>query len=162
MSNFSIIVAIAEHNAIGINNKLLCYLSEDLRRFKQITSGHKIIMGKTTYFTIPKRPLPNRTNIVLSKSEKIIEGCVIANSIEEVIKICKDEECFIIGGSLVYKQFLPFANKIYLTKIHHTFEADTYFSDINFDEWEIVSESDILKDEKSGILYSFIDYKRKL
>lgn len=162
MSNISIIVAIAENNAIGINNKLLCYLPDDLKRFKQITSGHKIIMGKITYFTLPKRPLPNRTNVVLTNiSGEIIEGCEMAYSIDDVLKICNEEESFIIGGGSVYRQFLPIANKLYLTKIHHKFEADTYFSDINFDQWETISESDIFTDEKSGIKYSFVDYKRK-
>lgn len=162
MSNISIIVAIAENNAIGINNNLLCHLSEDLKRFKQITSGHKIIMGKITYFTLPKRPLPNRTNVVLTNIPgEIIDGCQMAYSINDVLKICNDEESFIIGGGSVYRQFLPIANKLYLTKIHHTFEADTYFSDINFDEWETISESVIFTDEKSGIKYSFVDYKRK-
>ncbi|OFX23607.1 MAG: hypothetical protein A2033_15535 [Bacteroidetes bacterium GWA2_31_9] len=162
MSNISIIVAIAENNAIGINNNLLCHLPEDLKRFKQITSGHKIIMGKITYFTLPKRPLPNRTNVVLTNIQgEIIEGCQMAYSIDDVLKICNEEESFIIGGGSVYRQFLPIANKLYLTKIHHKFEADTYFSDINFDEWETISESDIFTDEKSGIAYSFVDYKRK-
>lgn len=162
MSNISIIVAIAENNAIGINNNLLCHLPDDLKRFKQITSGHKIIMGKVTYFTLPKRPLPNRTNVVLTNIPgEIIEGCEMAYSIDDVLKICKEEESFIIGGGSVYRQFLPLANRLYLTKIHHTFEADTYFNEINFDEWEVITESEIFTDEKSGIKYSFVDYRRK-
>jgi len=142
MKNISIIVAIADDFAIGLNNDLLCHLSDDLKRFKTITTGHQIIMGKRTYESLPKRPLPNRTNIVISDDRKDrFDGCATVYSIEEAIELCGQDESFVIGGGSIYRQFLPYANKLYLTVIHHKFKTDTYFPVVNYDEWnEIFSE----------------------
>lgn len=139
---FSIIVAIGNNNEIGRNNDLLWHISGDLKRFKSITTGHTVIMGKKTYESLPIKPLPNRRNIVLSD---ICNDCIpnveVANSIDEVIALCAtDEECFIIGGGLVYQQFLPLANKLYLTRVHCSYEADVFFPEINFSEWELISD----------------------
>jgi len=159
----SIIVAIADNYAIGKDNQLLWHLSEDLKRFKQLTTHHTIVMGKRTFESLPIRPLPNRRSIVITDdiNEKI-DGCVMAYSIEEAILLCDEmQENFIIGGGSVYKQFMPIANKLYLTKVHKDFEADTFYPEINFSEWEIVEKQENLLDEKSGLSYSYLIYKRK-
>ncbi len=129
----SIIVAIAENNAIGKNNDLLWHIPEDMKRFRKITSGHKIIMGKRTYESLPYRPLKNRTNIVISDIPgDHYEGCVMAYSIQEAMDHCSpDEECFIIGGGMVYRQFLPLADKLYITRVDKSFDADIFFPDID-------------------------------
>ncbi|HBF89522.1 MAG TPA: hypothetical protein DDX39_12860 [Bacteroidales bacterium] len=158
----SIIVAIAENNAIGLNNKLLCHLSEDLKRFKQITSGHKIIMGKNTYESLPIRPLPNRTSIVISHTkDDNFCNCLMAYSIEEALSHCsKDEECFVIGGGSIYKQFLPISDRLYLTKIHHEFEADTFFPEIDYKQWRLIEKEDVLQSVSNPFSYSFLTYER--
>ena len=158
----SIIVAIAENYAIGLNNDLLWHIPEDLRRFKKITSGHKIIMGKRTYESLPVRPLPNRTSIVISDDTKdVFEGCIMAYSIEEAREHCGlDEECFVIGGGMIYRQFLPLADKLYITKVHATFNADTFFPEIDPAVWE-ETENEPGTDENSTLSYSFITFLRK-
>ncbi|HDO26812.1 MAG TPA: dihydrofolate reductase, partial [Bacteroidetes bacterium] len=115
----SIIVAIASNNAIGKNNDLLWHISKDLQRFKKLTDGHFIVMGKKTYFSLPKRPLPNRTNMVITDVPgEQIDGCLMAWSIEDAIeKMDPEKENFIIGGGSIYRQFLPYANKLYLTRV---------------------------------------------
>ena len=159
----SIIVAIAEKNAIGKNNDLLCHLPNDLKRFKKITTGHKIIMGKNTYESLPIRPLPNRTSIVIShtKEDKFCD-CLMAYSIDEAVNLCqKDEECFVIGGGMIYNQFLPIADRLYLTKIHHEFDADIFFPEINYAEWQLIEEEKIESDEKNPYSFSYLIYERK-
>ena len=119
MRKISIIVAIAQNHAIGKDNKLLWHISEDLKRFKRITKGCKVIMGRSTYLSLPFRPLPHRENIVITnvKGEKF-DGCTTVYSIDEALEFCNEnEESFIIGGASIYKQFLPYANKFYLTKV---------------------------------------------
>jgi len=163
MKNISIIVAIAENNVIGKDNQLLWHIPEDLKRFKRLTTGHKIIMGKSTFISLPKGPLPSRTNIVISdnKNDKF-EGCIMAYSIEEAISKCDDKkENFVIGGGMIYKQFLPYANKLYLTKIYQSFEGDTYFPEINFEEWEKVEHADFKPDEKNKYAYSYQVFERE-
>ena len=158
----SIIVAIAENNAIGKNNDLLWHIPEDMKRFKQITSGHKIIMGKRTYESLPYRPLKNRTNIVISDIPgDFYEGCLMAYSIEEAMDHCpQDEECFIIGGGMVYRQFLPLADKLYITWVDKSFEADIFFPEIDPATWE-ETEREEGTDEGLDFNYSFITYLRK-
>ena len=159
----SIIVAIADNYAIGKDNQLLWHLSEDLKRFKQLTTNHTIVMGKKTFESLPIRPLPNRRSIVITDvlNEKI-EGCEMAYSIEDAVNKCDtNDENFIIGGGSIYKQFMPIADKLYLTKIHKDFEADTFYPEINFLEWEIIEKQENLFDEKSGLNYSYLVYKRK-
>jgi dihydrofolate reductase len=159
--NLSIIVAIDEKFAIGKNNQLLWHLPNDLKFFKKTTSGHSIIMGRKTFDSIGK-PLPNRRNIVISRNNKLdINGVEIFNSIKEALVTCyTEEEVFIIGGAEIYKQALPFTNKIYLTKVHHQFDADTYLSELNFDEWRIVNQEDHQQDERHLYRYSFIILER--
>ena len=161
--SFSIIVAIAENNAIGRNNELLWHISEDLKRFKKITSGHKIIMGRNTYLSLPNRPLKNRTNIVISDNpQERFEGCEMAYSMDEVLLLCpENEECFIIGGGMVYRQFLPQADKLYLTLVHKAFEADTFFPEIDFSEWQEAGRENFAPDEQNDFSYSFVTYTRK-
>jgi dihydrofolate reductase len=159
----SIIVAIAENNAIGKNNELLWHIPSDLKRFKNLTTGHKIIMGKRTYESLPKRPLPNRTSIVITdiQNEKF-EGCLTVYSIEEALNLCgKDEECFVIGGGMVYKQMLPMAERLYLTMVHHSFDADTFFPNIDFNEWMEIEREDVSNDEQVDFTYSYLTFKRK-
>ena len=158
----SIIVAIAENNAIGKNNDLLWHIPEDMKRFKQITSGHKIIMGKRTYESLPYRPLKNRTNIVISDIPgDHYEDCVMAYSIEEALEHCtQDEECFIIGGGMVYRQFLPLADKLYITRVDKSFEADIFFPEIDPETWE-ETEREEGSGEGLDFTYSFITYELK-
>ena len=162
MKKISIIVAVAKNWAIGKNNQLLWHIPADLKRFKQITLGHQLIMGKLTYLSLPKRPLPNRTSIVITdQKEEIFEGCITAYSIPEALEYCNDrEETFIIGGGSVYRQFLPYANKLYLTVVHKDFEADTFFPEINPDEWKLVEQSDQGPDDVNDFSYSFLVYEK--
>ena len=159
----SIIVAIASNYAIGKDNQLLWHLSEDLKRFKRITSGSNIIMGRNTYLSLPKRPLPNRTNVVISDIPgDHFEGAETVGSIEEALKYCNSEkESFIIGGGSIYRQFMPLANKLYITKVHQDFEGDTFFPEIDGQEWQLVEESEIQTDETNLLDYSFLTYLRK-
>jgi dihydrofolate reductase len=159
----SIIVAIAENSAIGKDNKLLWHISEDLKRFKKITAGHTVVMGKKTYESLPVRPLPNRRNLVITDVPgEQIEGCVMAYSIDDAItQLEKDKENFIIGGASIYNQFFSKAEKLYITRVHATFEADTFFPEISEKEWEI-AETEPPKDIKpEGLRYSFVTYKKK-
>jgi dihydrofolate reductase len=158
----SIIVAIAENMAIGKNNDLLWHIPADLKRFKQITSGHPVIMGKRTWESLPRRPLPNRRNIVITDvaGEKI-EGCEMAYSIEEAIGMCNvDDENFIIGGASVYRQFLPHADRLYLTLVHKPFDADVFFPEIDFSQWKLIASEDFLPDEMNDFSYTNATYDR--
>lgn len=162
--NISIIVAVAKNNAIGKDNKLLWHLSEDLKRFKKLTTGHTIVMGKNTYFSLPRRPLPNRTHIVLTDvAGEQVDDCIMAYSVDDAIsKMNPNEENFIIGGASIYRQFLKHANKLYITWVHEEFEADTFFPALNDTEWEVVSKEDFLiPDEKNPFSYSYVIYTRR-
>ncbi len=163
MKNISIIVAIAENNAIGFKNNLLCYLPNDLKWFKKQTSGYNIIMGKKTYLSLPKGALPNRTNIVLTSDKTVsYPNCKMANNIEEAITLCsKDKLNFVIGGASIYKQFLPFANQLFLTKIHSSFEADTFFPEIDFNNWIEIEKKHNLSDTKNKFEHTFSIFKKK-
>ena len=160
-TNISIIVAIADNLAIGRNNQLLWHISEDLKRFKEITNGHSVIMGLKTFHSLPKL-LPNRRNIVIDFEDITIEGAEVVHSIEEAVEIVKDEkEAFIIGGGQIYRQFLPLANKLYLTFVHTTVEdADTFFPEINFNEWRETLREEHPANEKCPYSYSFVNYER--
>ncbi|HLF51591.1 dihydrofolate reductase [Flavobacterium sp.] len=157
-----LIAAAAENNALGKNNELVWHLPDDFKRFKQLTSGHHIIMGRKTFESFPK-PLPNRTHIVISRQEDYQpEGCTVVNSMESAIEICpKTEAVFIIGGGEIYNISLPFADKIELTRVHDTFEADAFFPEINIGEWDLVSEEFHPKDEKHQFDFSYQTYIRK-
>ena len=161
--SISIIVAVAENNAIGKDNDLLWHISDDLKRFKKITSGHKIIMGKNTFLSLPVRPLPYRTSIVITdEPSDNYDGCIMAYSIEEAIVNCeKDEECFIIGGGSIYRQFLPLADKLYLTKVKRAYEADIFFPAISEEEWELIEKEDHIDHQNNSLHFSFLTYIRK-
>lgn len=162
MKPISIIVAIADNFAIGKDNQLLWHLSEDLKRFKLLTTGHTIVMGEKTFFSLPVKPLPNRTNIVITDIQgEIIDGCIMAYSIDDAIKkMDADKENFIIGGGSIYRQFLPIAQKLYLTRVHKDFEADCFFPEIDFSKWKLVSEEKNKMDKKTGLAYSYQVYEK--
>ena len=159
----SIIVAIAENYAIGKNNDLLWHIPADLKRFKKITLGHSVIMGKRTYESLPKRPLTDRENIVITDDpEDQFPGCTIIYSIEDALPLIKpEEEAFIIGGASVYRQFLPHTDRLYLTLVHKDFDGDVFFPEIDFREWQLLSMEDFLFDEQLGFSYSYATYQRK-
>lgn len=161
-NNISIIVAIAQNFAIGKNNDLLFHLPNDLKRFKEITTGKTLIMGRNTLLSLPKWPLPNRRHIVITdRPDEQFEGCEMVFSIDEAIEKVKDEaEAFIIGGGMVYKQFYPLAGKLYLTVVHQDFEADTFFTEIDYNLWRETYREDRY-DEKNDFNYSYINYERR-
>ena len=159
----SIIAAIDQNNAIGLSNRLLCHLPNDLKYFKRLTSGHSVIMGRLTYESLPVKPLPNRHNIVISRSLEAFlpVGCTLARSIEEALERCRDaEKCFVIGGAQIYGQMLSYVDMLYITRVHHSFEADTWFPEINNNGWRLQSSERYEKDEKHAYAYSFEAYTR--
>ena len=162
MKKISIIVAIANNFAIGLNNQLLWHIPADLKRFKKITSGHQVIMGKLTYLSLPVRPLPNRTNIVITDNrEESFEGCTTVYSIDEALYLCNEkEESFIIGGGSVYRQFLPLCNKLYITMVHKDFEADTFFPRFEMDQWKLIVREDHDSDGLNDFSYSFLTFEK--
>jgi len=159
----SIFVAIAENYAIGKNNDLLWHISKDLKRFKRLTKGHYVVMGKSTYFSLPNRPLPHRTNMVITDVPgEQIDDCLMAYSIEEAIeKMDPEKENFIIGGGSIYRQFMPYAQKLYITRVHKAFEADTFFPEILPDAWQLTNSQLIDNDPQNDFSYSFEIYERK-
>jgi dihydrofolate reductase len=159
----SIIVAIAQNNAIGKNNDLLWHIPDDLKRFKRITTGHRVIMGKRTYLSLPFRPLKNRENVVITDDpEDVFEGCTVVHSISGAMNLClPGEESFIIGGASVYSQFLPHCHRLYLTLVNKEFDGDVFFPDINYSEWNLVSREDFPVDEHLGFSYSNFIFERK-
>lgn len=160
--NISIIVAIAQNFAIGKNNDLLFHLPNDLKRFKQITTGHPVIMGRNTLLSLPKGALPNRRNIVITdNAAEKFDGCEMVFSIDEAIEAVKNEtEAFVIGGGMIYRQFFPFAGKLYLTLVHQDFEADVYFPEVVYSEWKELERED-LYDDRNAFNYSYLNLKRK-
>ncbi|MDR0427530.1 MAG: dihydrofolate reductase [Dysgonamonadaceae bacterium] len=159
----SLIVVTGKNNEIGRNNHLLVHLPADLKHFKEITSGHTVIMGRKTFDSLPKGPLPNRKNIVISRDKELkIEGATVYSSLDLALIKCRDEEeIFIIGGAQIYKQAYPDADKLYLTKVHAEFpDADTFFPEINDKEWRIVSLETFPADEKNPYPYSFVEMER--
>ena len=160
----SIIVAIAENYAIGKKGDLLCHMPADLKHFKEITSGHTVMMGERTFLSLPKHPLPNRRNIVLTDVKgKTFEGAETVYSMEELrAKVSPDEEAFVIGGGMVYKQAMEFADKLYITHIHHSWEdADTFFPEIKETEWRLSSSEEHQADEKNPYDFTFCTYNRR-
>lgn len=157
MPVISIIVAIADNFAIGLNNKLLFHLPNDLKRFRQITTGHPLIMGRNTLLSLPKWPLPGRRNIVITdRNDDNFPGCETVFSVAEALSLVKnEEEVFVIGGGSVYRQFFPLAGRLYLTVVHKEFEADTFFPEIDYTNWIIVSSEDHV-DESNRFSYSYM------
>jgi dihydrofolate reductase len=154
--NISIIVAIANNNAIGKDNKLLCHLPNDLKWFKENTTGKTVIMGKNTFLSLPKGALPNRRNIVISDDKNDqFKDCIMAFSIEDALnKFETNNENFIIGGASIYQQFLSKANRLYLTRIYHDFDADAFLN-LNLENWTLIKQNDFEPDEKNKFKYSF-------
>ncbi len=161
MPVISIIVAIADNFAIGLNNRLLFHLPNDLKRFRQITTGHPLIMGRNTLLSLPKWPLPGRRNIVITdRKDDSFAGCETVFSVEEALTLVKNEkEVFVIGGGSVYRQFFPLARRLYLTVVHKEFEADTYFPMIDYTDWILVRTEDHV-DESNQFSYSYMDLER--
>jgi len=164
MSKISIIAAVADNYAIGKANNLPWYLPADLKHFKNLTTGHAVVMGKRTFESLPNGPLPNRKNIVLTSimSEGVNEKYFEADSLEDALFLCEhEEEIFIIGGATVYKQCIDKVGYLYITWVHNDFTADTFFPAIDFNEWMEVKHEDHKADENNLFPYTFSEYKRK-
>ena len=159
----SIIVAVAQNYAIGLNNKLLWHISEDFKWFKSKTTGSTVIMGKNTYYSLPKRPLPNRRNIIISDiPDEQIDGCEMAYSIDEAIQLADaDKESFIIGGASIYRQFFDKVQKLYITWVKKDFEADTFFPEIKPEEWDLTFSKPREEEHPLGLDYTFNIYTKK-
>jgi dihydrofolate reductase len=161
-SEITLIVAAGEKDAIGKDNQLIWHLSDDLKRFKDLTNGHHIIMGRKTFESFPK-PLPNRTHIVISRQEnyQVPSGVIVVNNLEDAFDAAKsDKQPFVIGGGEIYKQAMPFADKIELTRVHEDFNADTFFPKIDTSIWKETSNTYHAKDEKHKHAFSFITYEK--
>ena len=161
----TIIAAIAENNALGKDNDLIWHLPADLKRFKKVTTGHHILMGRNTFESIGK-PLPNRTTVVITRNKDyFIEGCLTVNSVEEAIKLARsnDDEVFIIGGAQIYKHAMDndLIDKLDITIVNEEFEADVFFPEIDMTIWKEVSREDFKADEKNKYDYSFVSYIKK-
>ena len=162
--NLSIIVAIAQNGAIGKDNDLLWHLSSDLKRFKKLTTGHPVVMGRRTWDSLPKKPLPGRQNIVMTnKPDFEAEGATVIHSVNDLFKVLKgnDDEVFIMGGAAIYQALLPFTNKLYITRVYRDFDADVYFPTIDMSEFTLVNLSEPMFDEESGLDYAYEEYDRK-
>lgn len=160
----AIIVIVDENYGIGKDGDLLCHLPNDLKHFKKLTTGHIIIMGRKTYESLPNGALPNRINIVItSDNADNYPGCIVARSVDEALLLTKNKEkVFIIGGGKIYNSTLHLANKLYLTRIHHKFEdVDTFFPEIDFNNWELIEEEKHLADEKHLYDYSSTTFIKK-
>ena len=163
----SLIVAVANNGVIGKDNDLIWHLPKDMGFFKETTLGHHVIMGRKNFESIPERfrPLPNRTNVIITRnSDYKAEGCVVVNSVKQGLEVAKengDKEPFIIGGGQIYKLALEnnLVDKIYLTKVHHTFDGDTFFPELN-NEWKEVNKTVNKADEKHAYDYDFITLER--
>ena len=168
--NLSIIVAVAQNMAIGRDNDLLWHLSDDLRRFKAITSGHTVVMGRRTFESLPKKPLPRRRNIVLTHDPEFLyevpptaTGTLeVAHSIAELLRMTADEEeTFLIGGGTLYRDLLPWVNRMYVTWVYRDFEGDTFFPVIDPSAFRQVSLTERMTDAESGLEYAYAEYVRK-
>lgn len=160
----SIIVSIANDGAIGRNGDLICHISADLKRFKELTMGNTILMGRKTFESLPKRPLPGRKNVVITRNCVYNpEGAIVFDDLEKALNTLGSEEnIFIIGGGEIYRQSIRYADRLYVTYIDVTStDADTFFPPIDSSVWTIESESETFTDTKSGITYRFIDYRKK-
>ncbi|OIP22725.1 diacylglycerol kinase [bacterium CG_4_10_14_0_2_um_filter_33_32] len=155
----SIICAISENRAIGKDNKLLWHITNDLNRFKELTSGHVVLMGRNTFLSIG-RPLPNRTNIIITQDKRYkAAGCIVCYSLEEAIETAKqyeEDEIFIIGGGQIYKQTIGLVDKLYLTVVESEFEADTFFPDYSAFKNVVFEKSE----ESDGYKYKFLELER--
>ena len=157
----SIIVAADENNVIGGHNQLLWKLPDELKRFRALTKGHTIIMGRKTHDSIG-RPLPDRRNIVISRSDEVPEGCALTHSLEEALALAGEGEVFIIGGGEIYKQALEkdLVDKIYLTRVHGTFDGDVTFPELDKTDWRKTHKEEHAKDPEHPFSFTYIDYVR--
>ena len=158
----SLVAAASDNNVIGKNNCLPWRMPADMRFFRNLTMGHTVVMGRKTYESM-KKPLEGRENIVITRDKKYTApGCKVLSSIDAVLESCKEQvEVFVIGGSEIYHQFVNSAGKIYLTRIHGTFEGDAYFIDIQKDLWAETKRADFPADEKNPYPYSFVELIRQ-
>ena len=163
MHKLALIAAIARNNAIGFENKLIYWLPNDLKRFKELTTGHTIIMGSNTFRSLPKGALPNRRNIVLSRKESGFPGCETFSSLEEALANCNDTELvYVIGGEMLYRTAFPLADILCLTEIDDTpKEADAFFPEFAKNEWEMIEQEEHMTDEKHPFNYRFATYLRR-
>lgn len=164
MSTISIIAAIAENNAIGKHQQLLWHMPFDMKRFKDLTSGNAVVMGRKTFESLPKGALPNRKNVILTTlPEAGYPNCFACESMHDALNLCeKEEEVFMIGGAMVYQQALKIADKMYITRVHHVYEgADTFFPEVDYSEWDVIEEQDFPADERHEFPYTFFTYIRK-
>ncbi|MCH1626378.1 dihydrofolate reductase [Ferdinandcohnia quinoae] len=158
----SLLFAMDINRVIGKNNDLPWHLPADLAYFKKITMGHPIIMGRKTYESIGK-PLPGRENIIITRDKEYqIDGCTVFHSIDEIVKMDNtvNQELFVIGGSEIFKGILPYSNRLYITEINEEFEGDTFFPEIQMNEWKLISKEKGKKDEKNPYDYFFLIYER--
>ena len=158
----SIIVAIAQNGTIGDKNSLLWHIKEDMRFFRTTTSGHAVVMGRKTFESLGSRPLPKRTNIVITRADRVFEGALTAHSLEEAIRLAEgDEAIFIIGGAQIYSEALRVADRMYITRVMHDYEGDTSFPDIDLSEWKLVAEEKHDRGEEYEYPFAFLTYERK-
>ncbi len=157
----TIIAAIANNNALGKDNQLIWHLSADLKRFKKLTTGHHIIMGRNTFESIGK-PLPNRTTVIITRNKNYKqESCIVVHSLEEALKVVKnDDSPYIIGGAQIYKQSIDLVDKLDITMVHHDFEADVFFPKIDLFIWKEISREYFKSDKKNQYNYSFVSFER--
>lgn len=156
------IAAVAENNALGKNNELLWHLPNDFKRFKSLTTNHHIIMGRKTFESFPK-PLPNRVHVVITRQKDYNpEGCIVVDSIEKAIAVCpENEDLYIIGGGEIYNLGMEHADILEITKVHHSFDADAYFPEIDKTDWQLVESEESFKDEKHLYDYTYETYIRR-
>jgi dihydrofolate reductase len=156
----NIIAAVAKNRAIGFENKLIYWLPNDLKRFKALTTGHTIIMGRNTYLSLPKGALPNRRNVVLSTTVSELPGCDVYPTLDAALKSCRpDEDIYIIGGARVYEQAISMADRLCLTEVDDTpAQADAFFPD--YSDWQVINKEAHPKDERHAFEYAFTDYER--
>lgn len=157
-----IIAAAAENRALGKNNDLIWHLPDDFKRFKELTTGHYIIMGRKTFESFPK-PLPNRTHVIITRQKNYVaQNCIIVSSLKKALAACpEDETIYIIGGGEIYTQSMAIADRIELTKVHHSFEADTFFPEISKATWDLIREEYHPKDEKHKFDFTYQTYIKK-
>lgn len=159
----TIIAAISENLALGKDNQLLWHLPDDFKRFKEVTTGHHVIMGRKTFESMGKKALPKRTNIVITRSKNYdCSGAIVVDSLKKALQIAKqtDSNPFVIGGGIIYEEAMAYADKLDLTIVHHTFKADVFFPKIDFKVWRETSRTFHPKDEKHAFDFSFVTYER--
>jgi dihydrofolate reductase len=157
----SVIVAVAENGVIGDKNSLLWHISEDLRNFKRVTSGHPVIMGRKTFESLG-RPLPNRKNVVITRQDITIEGCEVVHSLDEALGLFSaGEEVFVIGGAQIYREAMPLADRFYLTRVHHSYQGDTSFPEWSEADWILTESEHFERGEKYEYPFTIEVYNRR-